>query len=168
MLENIFVYNIYSAILQDLIFFSRALGDGCILRAFKSPIATKQIAVAYSQHYNYYYGIYFIVACLTHLALSRSDLVWFRAAVWLEAELLVENDVNPAAAAAAALAADAIPTVDVDVVVVVVVVVGDDATDAGKTTPAAEVLLATGPPATTPPDRTCTVTGSGPEVRTAL
>lgn len=106
------------------------------------------------------------MACLTHLALSRSDLVWFRAPVWLEAELLVENDVNPAAAAAAALAADAIAPVDVDVVVVVVVVVGDDATDAGKTTP--EVLLATGPPATTPPGRTCTVTGSGPEVRTAL
>jgi len=109
------------------------------------------------------------VEYLTYLALSRSDLVWFLPAVWLEAELLVENDVNPAAAAAAALAADATAAVDVDVVVVVVVViVGDDATDAGKTTPPAEVLLAAGPPATTPPDRTCTVTGNGPDVRTAL
>lgn len=86
----------------------------------------------------------------------------------MEAELLVENDVNPAAAAAAALAADATVAVDVDVVVVVVVIVGNDATEAGKIIPPAEVLLVVELPATTPPDRTCTVTGSGPEVRTAL
>lgn len=98
------------------------------------------------------------VVCLTHLALSRSDLVWFRAPVWLDAELLVENDVNPAAAAAAALAAEVGAAAGIE----------DACTDAGKTTEPPEVLLAAGPPATTPPARTCTVTGKGPEVRTAL
>lgn len=76
--------------------------------------------------------------------------------MWLDAELLVENDVNPAAAAAAALAADA----GVGVV--------DDAwcIGAGNTTPpTADVRLVD---AATPPARTCTVTGSGPDVRTGL
>lgn len=73
----------------------------------------------------------------------------------MDAELLVENDVNPAAAAAAAFADD---VDDVDVVVAV---------GAGNAGPPDEVLLAAGPPATTPPARTCTVTGNGPDVRTA-
>lgn len=92
----------------------------------------------------------------THLALSRSDLVWFRPAADVELPVVDENDdgANPAAAAAAALAAD--------VVAADVVVVGG-----GGGGGARNVLLAAGPPAATPPARTCTVTGNGPDVRTA-
>lgn len=78
----------------------------------------------------------------------------------MDAELLVEKDVNPAAAAAAALAAD--DDDDGDAIDAVA-----DGTDPGNITPPTDVLLAAGPPATTPPARTCTVTGSGPDVRTA-